>query len=331
MNRSSPGKDRAPGPNLWEEMKAHGSSIADEARWAKRSGRSANPKGKIVSCLRWALNLGLDAYEETHGGAERPTKQEVTLWATDRAGRLMSGTSRLRKDNKFYDFGFKIASDLKAAFSKGWSLGAGTTELLSPDVNVSLMDPNLAVPERYQGVFEVFLQSKMRAELRDGGSVLLEERGNQWVKPIYVPVHLLTSPDGTVVQKQVDPYGGDALSHGALAAMEKRGLFSLVSFKEPDGRSSRYAVAKPAAFDMLAAMYERERTDMAAFRKTAEWRRRQEAMRMAGYNPDSDISERFYADKYDRLNRYIVLLNKKIAEHQARKSPSPSDDASPEM
>lgn len=331
MSRSSSGKAPAPDLDLWEEMKSHGSSIADEVRWAKRIGRSANPRAKIVSGLRWALNLGLDAYEEDHGEVDRPTKQEVTLWATDRAGRLMSDTSDLRKRNKFYDFGFKVASDMRSAFSKGWSLGAGTTVLMGPEANPNLIDPNVAVPERYRGVFEVFLDRKIRVELSEGGNVLLEERGNRWVRPIYVPVHILANPDGTVVQKQIDPDGKDALSHGALAAMEKRGLFSLVSFNETDGSSSRYAVAKPAAFNMLSAMYERERTDMAAFRKTAEWRRRQEAMRMAGYNPDPAISERFYADKYDRLNRYISLLNKKVAEHQARKSPSLPDDASPEM
>lgn len=327
MNKSISGKAPAPDRDLWEEMKAHGSSIADEVRWAKRTGRSVNPRAKIISGLRWALNLGLDAYERHHGEVDRPTKQEVTLWATDRAGRLMSDTSDLRKSNKLYDFGFKIASEMKAAFSKGWSLGADTTVLMGPEANPNLIDPNIAVPEKYKRAFTFFMEDLIRVELDKGGIVLLERRGLPGMNPIFVPVHLTEGSDGALIQKQTDPEGNNALSNGAVTAIIRKGFFGFLQI----GSGDRYVRPSASAFGMLAALYQKEREEIAAFRKTAKWRRRQEAMRMAGLNADPAISDRWHANKYDRLTKYIDVLKKEIAEYQAPKAPSLPDDASPEM
>lgn len=324
MSRSSSGKAPAPDLDLWEEMKSHGSSIADEVRWAKRTGRSANPRAKIVSGLRWALNLGLDAYEEHHGEVDRPTKQEVTLWATDRAGRLMSDTSDLRKRNKLYDFGFKIASDMKAAFSKGWSLGAGTTVLMGPEANLNLIDPNVAVPERYKSAFTFFMEDLIRIELDEGGTVLLERRGLPGMKPIFVPVHLTEGSDGALIQKQTDPEGKDALSNGAVTAIIRKGLFDFLQI----GSGDRYVGPSASAFGMLAALYQKEREDVVAFHKTAEWRRRQERMRTLGYNPDPEKWFSWNGEKQASLNRYMVELKRKMAEHQVERSHTAADNNS---
>lgn len=322
MSRRSSGKALTPDPDLWEGMKAHGSAIADEVRWAKRTGRSANPKAKIISGLRWALNLGLDAYEEAHGEVERPTKQEVTLWATDRAGRLMSDTSDLRKRNRLYDFGFKIASDMRAAFSKGWSLGAGTTALMGPEANPHLIDPNVAVPERYKNVFTSFLEEIIRVELDEGGTVLLERRGLPGMKPIFVPVHFTEGADGALIQKQTDPEGKNALSNGAVMAIIKKGFFGFLRI----GSGDRYVGPSASAFGMLAALYQEERKEIDAFRKTAEWRRRYEAMRMMGCNPDPTMSDRWHAEKRERLDRYVDLLKQKIKENRASTSAGDADE-----
>ena len=324
MSRNSSGKAPTPDQDLWEEMKSHGSTIADEVRWAKRTGRSANPKAKVISGLRWALNLGLDAYEEAHGEVERPTKQMVTLWATDRAGRLMSDTSDLRKRNKLYDFGFKIASDMKTAFSKGWSLGAGTTALLGPEANAQLIDPSVAVPEKYKSAFTSFLEEIIRVELDEGGTVLLERRGLPGMNPIFVPVHFSEGSDGALTKKQTDPEGKNALSNGAVMAIIKRGFYGFLQI----GSGDCYVGPTASGLGMLAALYQKEREDVVAFHKTAEWRRRQERMRMLGYNPDPEKWFRWNGEKQASLNRYMDDLKRKLAEHQVERSHSAADNNS---
>lgn len=325
-NKKPTGSAPDPSRDMWEDMKGLGKSVANEVRFAKRTGRSANPKSKIISALRWALNQGIDTWEHNQSDVARPSKKEITDWATHTAGEIMSKTAADRRDRRFYEFGFAVATALKAAYKKGWSLAAGNTTLLGHLEDASIADQGVAIPPKYKDTFALYAELYCM-ERMNGNLLIFETRDIGFgQKPVHVALLVTPRQEGSKVSRY--DRGCETMSEGAVQALVKRGLMKLTRSTLEDGGTLQTASITWTGIEMAAKQARQQLASERAWRKSPAGVREQEALNRMfpqfarDLDADDDFSN-FTKSSVDTFDAFFAMMETQDEELEPEENERP--------
>jgi len=257
-----------PEPYVLDEMHRLGQHVAGIARDAKKYGLKSNLKSPVMTNLRWAINLGMDDYEDEIGRSSRPETSQIAAWVDFRASELLSETAHLRRSGKLYEFGAKVTAGLKAAYKKGRELAAGQGELEGVTKKTTSNEVLAEVPARYRDMFYHLCHEKLFREDR-----ALVHGYQKWTrtftgKSFFRKVDLVQHPQGEdkVIVKLLEDKGED-ISEGFLESLIKRDLVHYgVLGDEPD--APVIYVISEKGMRLFARAFEAKEKEREAYERT---------------------------------------------------------------
>lgn len=288
QSKSTYGKPPEPDFQTANGMKDRGIEVAAICRDARKNRISSNPKSKIVSYLRWALNKGIDDYnihDLNHTVQQRPSRAEVTKWANIEAREVMDSTYDNRRTRNFSAFGSGVERSLKRAYKKGWGICAGSAELFDELLRESFNAVTYAVPQKYLDTFLHIASCKARRE-KPMSLYILEERKNEcYNKGIYLPtiVNLYTKEGKVFIKniEQIEFPPTNPVSGACVQALEKHGLLSFGQFELKNGGVYHFCDLTQAGMILARDAIAARLSDNKKFRASKEGRDRQQIMDQA--------------------------------------------------